>query len=313
MDLREQKYVCTLARTGNLTKAAAQLYISQPALSSYISNLEKNLGVALFDRIGKKFVLTYAGERYVEHASVMLEHARCFEAELADIRLKHSGRIRIGIPTRRGPFLLPAVVAQFEKEWPGVEVVIWDSDLATLKQLLRDFKLDLVILNKDDTTEDMETHLLFREEFLLAVPPAHPLNQKAKKVPGSRYQAVCPADLNGQTLILQTESQSIRRIEDEIIKKHQIVPGRVRVICGIETAMQMVAEGLGIGFVREGYAVKLEYSKPVHYYTLDTENHQKELVAAHKKGIQLPGYAQAMIQLFQDYGRTFLRESQQAQ
>ena len=73
MDLREQKYVCTLAELGNLTRAAERLYISQPALSIYITNLEKNLGTPLFDRSGKKFTLTYAGEQYVKRAEKMLD------------------------------------------------------------------------------------------------------------------------------------------------------------------------------------------------------------------------------------------------
>lgn len=58
MDLREQKYVCALAECGNLTRAAEKLFISQPALSIYITNLEKSMGVSLFDRSGKKFTLS---------------------------------------------------------------------------------------------------------------------------------------------------------------------------------------------------------------------------------------------------------------
>lgn len=61
MELKEQRYVCTLAEYGNLTRAADRLYISQPALSIYISNLEKHLGTPLFDREGKKFELTKLG------------------------------------------------------------------------------------------------------------------------------------------------------------------------------------------------------------------------------------------------------------
>ena len=69
MNLKEQTYVCVLAECGNITKAAERLFISQPALSIYISTLEKNLGVRLFDRSGKRFTLTWAGEMYVEKAS----------------------------------------------------------------------------------------------------------------------------------------------------------------------------------------------------------------------------------------------------
>lgn len=66
MDLKEQKYVCTLAECKSLTRASERLYISQPALSLYINNVEKNLGAPLFERNGRKFELTWLGKQYVE-------------------------------------------------------------------------------------------------------------------------------------------------------------------------------------------------------------------------------------------------------
>ena len=80
MDLKEQKYVCALAECKSLTRASERLYISQPALSLYINNVEKNLGAPLFERNGRKFELTWLGKQYVEKASQMLELERQFEA-----------------------------------------------------------------------------------------------------------------------------------------------------------------------------------------------------------------------------------------
>ena len=80
MDLKEQKYVCTLAECKSLTRASERLYISQPALSLYINNVEKILGARLFERNGRKFELTWLGKQYVEKASQMLELERQFEA-----------------------------------------------------------------------------------------------------------------------------------------------------------------------------------------------------------------------------------------
>lgn len=71
MNLKEQEYVCALAENGTITAAAKELFISQPALSIYINNLEKSLGVRLFERVGKQFILTYAGEQYVEKAKLI--------------------------------------------------------------------------------------------------------------------------------------------------------------------------------------------------------------------------------------------------
>ncbi len=91
MNLKEQTYVCVLAECGNITKAADRLYISQPALSIYINNLEKSLGTKLFERAGKRFVLTPAGELYVEKARKMLELKKEFDEAMAEIRDNKEG------------------------------------------------------------------------------------------------------------------------------------------------------------------------------------------------------------------------------
>ena len=254
MDLREQKYVCTLAELGNLTRAAERLYISQPALSIYITNLEKNLGIPLFDRSGKKFTLTYAGEQYLEKAKKMLELEREFCEDIEKITRETAGRIRLGISQRRGCFFLPPVIAEYEKTWPEIDLVIREGNLTDLGELLKNGELDMVVLNRSDVKGDMDTELLFQEEFLVAVPACHEINEKAEYVPGSRYRKLKPEYLNGETLILHTAWQSSRGIEDAILKQYGVVPKKVRVIRSMETAVQMAAEGLGITFIREAYA-----------------------------------------------------------
>ena len=80
-------------------KGGQNLFISQPALSIYISNLENSLGVKLFERIGKSFILTYAGERYVETAKKMLDLNEGFEQELQEIVGEYKGCVRLGMQT----------------------------------------------------------------------------------------------------------------------------------------------------------------------------------------------------------------------
>lgn len=180
MDLREQKYVCTLAELGNLTRAAERLYISQPALSIYITNLEKNLGTPLFDRSGKKFTLTYAGEQYVKRAEKMLELEREFNEEIEKISRETAGRIRLGISQRRGCFFLPPVIAEYERRWPEIDLVIREGNLTDLGEMFKNGELDMIVLNRIDVKENMDTELLFREEFLAAVPVCHEINEKSE-------------------------------------------------------------------------------------------------------------------------------------
>lgn len=151
----------------------------------------------------------------------------------------------------------------------------------------------------------MTAYPLFKEEFLLAVPTLHPLNEKARYIAGSKYRIIDPVELNGQDLILQTNWQSSRKIEDEILQHHQIKPKRIREIRSFEMAVRMVAEGLGVTFIREGYAAYMKLENAVNYYMLDTESHQKEVVIAHKKSIAPPEYMKDMIRLLQESCRHF--------
>lgn len=308
MDLREQKYVCTLAECQNITKAAEKLYISQPALSIYITNLEKSLGVPLFERKGKKFVLTYAGERYVKKASKMLELETEFNNEIYAIACQTAGRLRLGVSQRRGAWLIPPVIAEYEEKWPEVDLVIREGNLTVMNEMLKKSELDMIILNRDDVSGGMDTELLMEEEFLAAVPVRHPVNEKAEYIPGERYRKLKPECLNGATLILHTALQSSRNVEDAILKRHHVKPGKIRTVRSMEIAVQMVAEGLGISFIREGYAVNIKYRKPVNYYILDTEGHKKELVVAYRKGLELPEYMRSMVDILKDHCRGFLSE-----
>ena len=302
MDLREQKYVCTLAEYQNLTRAAEKLYISPPALSIYINNLEKNLGVPLFDRSDKRFTLTYAGERYVEKAEKILELGKEFDSEVYDIVCTSAGRLRLGLSQQRGAWLIPPVIRDYEEKWPNVDLVIREGNLSCLNELLKKNDLDMLIMNKSDVSGNMDMEPLFTEEFLLAVPKDHLIGEKAQEAEGSRYKRLNPKYLTGETLILHTSEQSSRKVEDSILNAYHVVPGRVRIMRRMETCLQMVAEGLGISFIRESYAVNFHYPKPVAFYSIDRERYSDPVVAAYKKMGKLPDYMRGMVEILKEHG-----------
>ena len=112
--------LCTGRKRNDYSSGKGAFY-SQPALSIYINNLEKSLGVRLFERVGKQFILTYAGEQYVEKAKLILQLSHELDEKLKDITGNYSGRIRIGVQLRRAtgffaPLLLPLTKRNFQ-EW----------------------------------------------------------------------------------------------------------------------------------------------------------------------------------------------------
>ena len=85
MDFKDLEYFAAIARCGNITRAAQQLYISQPTLSKFLQKLEGDTGLVLFQRAGRRLELTYAGQRYLAHAERLLSQKREMDAELTDL------------------------------------------------------------------------------------------------------------------------------------------------------------------------------------------------------------------------------------
>lgn len=303
MNMKEQEYVCALAEYGTITAAAKALFISQPALSIYINNLEKALGIRLFERVGKQFILTYAGEQYVEKSKLILQLNHELEEKLKDIAGNYSGRIRIGVQLRRANGFLPPIIAAYEKEFPGVEVILKEGVMSELKESIRNFRLDLLLCNHMDLPPYMESFVLFKEHLLIAVAKDHPINRKAVWEEGRSFPSLDISLLNGEKLILAKQKQSIRQDADRILNENGVRPGKVREIQNIETAMQMVGEGLGIGFNRESYVLYMKRIETVRYYFIRNVESSTDFVLAYRKEMPVTGYMQHMIDLLIEHGK----------
>lgn len=119
MEIRQFTYVNMVAECGSMTKAAAKLFITQPALSNYISKLEEELGTKLFDRSVTPMKLTFSGEKYLEHARTVMMQIDNMEREIRDITNHQTGRLRLGFPNERIIYMLPALLPVFHENIRG--------------------------------------------------------------------------------------------------------------------------------------------------------------------------------------------------
>ncbi|MCI9163625.1 MAG: LysR family transcriptional regulator [Lachnospiraceae bacterium] len=248
MDFRELTYVTMVAECKSVTAAAKKLYISQPSLSQILSKVEQDVGVKLFDRNASPITLTYAGEKYVETARRILSLNKNLRRELMDICQGARGKIRLGIPTERAGYMLPAVLKHFREQYPLVEVVIFEAHTDELIELMEKEKLDLFISPRraEDLPAGMKAELIYQERlFLLAAPGAiageHCKNRKERTVD--------LAKLKDMPVILLKKGHEIRKRADAILKKHKIVPARVMEISSCISAVQLADGGLGYTFV----------------------------------------------------------------
>ena len=166
------KYILTIAEEKNMTRAAERLYISQPSLSQSLKNLEKELGVDLFERSRQGVVLTPAGEHYVEWAKQILFAEAMMKRKIQDISAKNVRQIKFGTTPQRTSYILDFVVNQFQKEYANYKIFLEDRPSTELYELLDRGSLDFIIDNTNNDTLNFRSIPLIRENLLLAVPGA---------------------------------------------------------------------------------------------------------------------------------------------
>lgn len=299
MNLKEQLYVCTLARCRTIAKAAEELYISQPALSVYISNLEKYLGVSLFERTGKSFLLTYAGEEYVKRASKMLEMKDEFDDIVRAIHTNTKGRVRLGLQTRRAANYTPYILSEFSSIYPDVDLIILDGVQDVLTRFYYENQVDLMFGSKIETLADAQFVPVTDEYLILAVPKDHPANAFAYQKDDSPYPHIDLSHFDNETFVLPQKDQNLRPTIMNLFDQEHIRPKKIYEIRSFEAMITMAAEGIGISFSRSGYARFMKHPN-VNYYLIGKHPIKSPLVFTYRKGKIIDPYMQAVMDIITD-------------
>lgn len=280
MYLKEQAYVCALAECGNMTQAAAKLFISQPALSAYIKGVEERLGTPLFVRKDGRYVLTYLGERYVDKARRMLELQDIFNLEMSLIQGGGQGRVRLGLQTRRSPFIIAAIMRFFAQHYPQLELSVEEGNLEKLTRLLHENNIDVMICSIDEREAGIGYRTLGREKLLLAVPEHSPLIYEASAGEGLLYPLIPVEKLADETFFLPQPEQSLRRSCDALFAAKGFVPRKIMEIRSIEASLRLVSEGLGVAFNRTSYAQNMDIPG-IRYLRIQGDDTSSEVVIAY--------------------------------
>lgn len=297
MNLREQLYVCTLAETGSLTQAARQLFISQPALSLFISNLENTLGIRLFDRIGKQFVLTYAGELYVARARQMLELKDSFDMELSEVINGQNERLRVGMQDIRSHFLGPAVLPQITEMYPQTKFVWEEHNYGPMEQLLLGNQLDLFFCNCKSLKKEFEYIPLLSDEVVFLAPKDHPLNSHSKMLPGHAFPWIDLTLFQNERFILMGETQSLRKYSSQILKACGVAPKNIFLLKKIFVSISLINRGFGVGFSQVSYINWSHDLDNVSVFSVLDPPVTATFYAIYKKGRPLTPASSSLIEL----------------
>ena len=176
MDTRYLEYILVLAETGNITRAAEKLYISQPTLSQFLAKQEQEIGTPLFQRVNGAYTLTPVGNLYAEYARKVLSLTNMLEKDVK--RLSTASRISIGTASSRALQMVTSILIDFRKYYPRVAIDLPSGNLQFMRDSLTKGTVDIAFV----TTDSLELHKgeslnLKKEEILLAAPKAHPFCQ----------------------------------------------------------------------------------------------------------------------------------------
>lgn len=300
MNLKEQLYIVTLADCGSVTKAARQLGVTQPALSSYLAGVESGLGFPLFERRRHHLIPTYLGEAYLERARKILALGEEFDEQAGRVISGYQGRLRVGIPIRRSPHLIPSAMKIFRTYYPNVEVTLEEHNQKALVYLLETHQLDILLCNLVQPHSHLECITLYHDALVFLLHADHPLCGHARYREGFSFPWLDLRQAAQENFFLQHPGQSLRWFSDLALREEDVNPQRSQLVRNIETAAQMAANGLGVSFCLESYLRHMLFIRPPQVFSVGRQQHTAEFSAVYTKDKTLPDYALKFIQIIKD-------------
>lgn len=234
MNIRDLRYMLSLAEHGHFGRAAVASGVSQPTLSVQIRKLEAMLGVKLFERASRTVTPTSACEQLLGHARAAVAAADAMRTVAHTLRDPLAGRFRLGIIPTLAPYLLPLMLGPLRQAHPALELEPWEDQTAALLDRLRAHELDAALLATGVDAPDLASRALFTEPFLAALPPEHALATR---------QVVTEAELGDDILVL-AEGHCLRDQALEICGRGGALGGPLRA-ASLSTLLNMVAAGYG--------------------------------------------------------------------
>ncbi|MEJ2695961.1 MAG: LysR family transcriptional regulator [Candidatus Sulfobium sp.] len=238
MDFYQLSYFSKVARTGSVSRAAAELFISQPAVSKQIKALEEELGERLFDRLGKRVFLTRAGEVLYAHAEKILRSVEAAKTAVRDMAEECSGKLVIGTSDHISLHRLPDLLKRYIMTFPRVDLKLQCHRSETILDMVARNAVDLgVITLPAFHGGSLVSTTVWSDPMSLVFPRGHPLE---------KMSVVRLRDIANYGMILPESDTTTRKTIDLAFSHKKLTPNVAMEVAYIETIKGLVKAGLGI-------------------------------------------------------------------
>ena len=248
LNLHQLEIFCAVARLGSFTRAAEALYIGQPAVSQHVAALERALGAPLVERAGRGVRLTEAGRIAADYGERIFRLAEQLRAGIDGIKGLTTGRLVVGAGQTPGDYLLPPVLGEFHRRYPGISIELEIAGTRRVVEWLVRHVYDLGFLGDRAEHLDLEIEPFVEDRIVLFAPPGHALAAR---------QEASLADVLTAGLIVREPGSATRATGERCLRTAGTEPRIVMEMGSNEAVKRAVLAGLGIGML-SAWAIEIE-------------------------------------------------------
>jgi len=288
MDVRSLEVFLSVARHLNYTRAGDEVNLSQPSVSVRIKQLEDELGMELFEQLGKKIALTEGGLLLLPHARRVIAAIRDAKHAVEELQGLERGSLRIGASTTPGMYLVPQIIARFKERYPKIEVQLGIKDTRQVEEDIIRNEYDFGFVGGHLAGDDVEVLPWMTDQLVLVVATKHPL---------ARKKSIKAEDLRKEKFIFRKPGSATRATIASHLQKSSLAVETVIEMENPESVKKAVQSGLGIAFI-SAFAVETELrAKNLVAVRVRDLDIQRELKIVCRRDKHLSRAAQAFIEL----------------
>ena len=236
MNLHQLRVFQVAVKNGGFTRAGDELHLSQSTVSQHIRSMEQDLGGPLFMRVGKRVVVTEAGNVLRQHTDRILRDLKNAEMAIREINSLRRGTVRLGVGPTTLIYRLPHVLRDYKRRFPDIDLIVLAGTTEFLLEALRSEHLDLAIVMRTDPLPGLTSTPLGREELVVVLNREHPL---------ARQRTLDTSDLAGLRFILYEKNTAMQDLIDAFFKSLGITPRIAMEVENNEAIKSLVRVGLG--------------------------------------------------------------------
>jgi DNA-binding transcriptional LysR family regulator len=264
MDVRDLEVFLSVAKHLNFTRAGEEVNLSQPSVSVRIRQLESELGVKLFEQLGKRVGLTEAGSLLIPHARRVITAIQDAKHAIDELQGLERGSLRIGASTTPGMYLIPKTIAHFKARYPKIEIQLGIKDTRQVEAGVARNEFDFGFVGGHLAGDEVDVHPWLTDQLVLVVAPTHPL---------ARKKSVKAEDLRREKFILRELGSATRATIVSHLQRSNLLVETVMEMENPESVKKAVQSGLGIAFIS--------------MFAVETELKARSLVAVRVRGLDI--------------------------